>query len=142
MEIKMENFAARWIYMAVIYFVVAVGLGIFMGASHDHSLMAVHAHLNLLGWVSQGLTGVIYHYFQNAGRSKLASAHFWIYNVALAPMMLALALLLKGNVAAEPVLGILSMVMGISILLFAINMFLPRKANDSASERRANLVLQ
>lgn len=138
----MENFAARWIYMAVIYFVVAVGLGIFMGASHDHSLMAVHAHLNLLGWVSQGLTGVIYYYFQEAGRNKLASAHFWIYNLALAPMMLALALLMKGNVGAEPVLGITSMVVGVSVLLFAVNLFLNRPAREITSQRRADFLLQ
>ncbi len=29
-----------------------MGLGIFMGISHDFSLTPVHAHVNLLGWVT------------------------------------------------------------------------------------------
>ena len=133
----MENFAARWIYVALIYFVVAVGLGVFMGASHDHSLLSVHAHLNLLGWVSQALTGFIYHHFAVAGRSKLATAHFWLYNLALGPMMLSLGMMIKGNEAMEPAGGILSALMGLSILLFAFNLFMstataPRTAVQAA----------
>lgn len=133
----MENFAARWIYVALIYFVVAVGLGVFMGASHDHSLLSVHAHLNLLGWVSQALTGFIYHHFAVAGRSKLATAHFWLYNLALGPMMLSLGMMIKGNAAMEPAVGILSALMGLSILLFAFNLFMstataPRTAVQAA----------
>ena len=127
----MERYAARWIYMAILYFVMAVALGIFMGASRDHGLMPVHAHLNLLGWVSMALTGFIYQYFTDAGRSRLANVHFWVYNLTLPPMMIALSLLLKGHVGIEPVLGILSMVMGVSVLLFAVNLFFngPRSVN-------------
>jgi len=118
----MEKFAARWIVMAVVYFVVAIGLGIYMGASKNHGLMPVHAHLNLLGWVSLALTGFIYRAFPRAGASRLASVHFWLYNLALPPMMLALGYLLNGQVAAEPIVGMCSMVVGVAVLLFAVNM--------------------
>ena len=36
----------RAIEAAVIYLCLGVALGVYMGASHDHSLAAVHAHIN------------------------------------------------------------------------------------------------
>jgi hypothetical protein len=37
-----------------------VCLGIFMGIAHDFQLAPVHAHLNLLGWTSLGLMGLVH----------------------------------------------------------------------------------
>jgi hypothetical protein len=39
---------------------IGMGLGIAMGISQDFSLTPVHAHLNLLGWVSMLLYGLYY----------------------------------------------------------------------------------
>lgn len=125
-KLVMEAYASCWIYMAVAYFLVAVSMGIYMGASGDHSLHSVHAHVNLLGWVSMAITGMIYHHIDNAGRSALASVHFWLYNVALAPMMLCLAIMFKGNPGLEPVVGMLSIAVGISIVIFAFNLYTKR----------------
>ncbi len=44
---------------SVLYLIAGVSLGLFMAASHDHSMFPVHAHLNLLGWVSLGLLGMV-----------------------------------------------------------------------------------
>ena len=122
----MQAAASRWIFVAIVYFVIAICLGVFMGASHDHSLMSVHAHLNLLGWVTLTLIGVIYHLFPEAAESRLASVQFWLHNVALPPMMLALAFLLKGSTGAEPVIGITSIVILVSVFLFAGNVLVKR----------------
>lgn len=40
--------------------VAGVALGIVMGITHDHTLTPVHAHTNLIGWVSLFLFGVYY----------------------------------------------------------------------------------
>jgi hypothetical protein len=48
-----------WLRLAVAYFAVGVMLGVAMGASGDHSLFPLHAHINLLGWVSMALFGLI-----------------------------------------------------------------------------------
>lgn len=37
-----------------------MGLGIAMGIMHDFSLTPVHAHVNLLGWVTMTLYGLYY----------------------------------------------------------------------------------
>ncbi len=118
--------ASRWIFSAIVYFVVAVSLGVFMGASHDHSLMSVHVHLNLLGWVSLALIGLIYQLFPRAAETRFATVQFWLHNLALPPMMLALAVLLKGSTGAEPVIGITSIVILVSVFLFAGNVLVKR----------------
>lgn len=111
----------RWIIAAVLYFVVAVVLGVYMGASGDNSLHSVHAHLNLLGWVSLALVGLIYHAIPAAGASRLATVQFWLHNLSLPVMMLFLALLMKGNASVEPLIGIASVVMLVAVVLFAVN---------------------
>lgn len=117
----MQPYAQRWIFSAIVYFCVAVGLGVYMGASHDHSLHTVHAHLNLLGWVSMALIGMIYHFFPKAGESRAATVQFWIHSITLPVMMVALGVLVKGNPGVEPVMGITSVVMLGSVILFAVN---------------------
>lgn len=117
----MSSLSRRWIYVAIVYFCLAVGLGVFMGLSGDHRLMAVHAHMNLLGWVTLTLVGVIYHYFPKAAASRLASVQFWLHNLFLPVMMVALALVLTGTPQAGPVLGGTAVVMLLAVLLFATN---------------------
>ena len=117
----MSPLSRRWIYVAIVYFCLAVGLGVFMGLSGDHRLMAVHAHMNLLGWVTLTLVGVIYHYFPKAAASRLASVQFWLHNLFLPVMMGALALVILGMPQAGPVLGSSAVVMLLAVLLFAGN---------------------
>ncbi|MBV8158258.1 MAG: hypothetical protein JO278_11410 [Dyella sp.] len=108
-----------WFRVAVIYFAVAVTLGLVMGGSGDHSLMAVHAHLNLLGWVSMSLFGLIGLAYPAVTQGRLAQWQFWLYNIGLPAMLAALAAQLKGVPGFDPVLGIGSLVTGIGVALFA-----------------------
>ena len=113
-----------WLRIAVVYFVVAVILGVVMGASGDHTLFPVHAHLNLLGWVSAAIIGLLYNQYPQMAANKLAHIQFWLYNITLPVLMITLASLLKGNFAIEPVVGICSVVLGIAVVLFAINVLI------------------
>jgi hypothetical protein len=112
-----------WIKAAVVYFIMGVGLGIYMGASGDHLLVPVHAHFNLLGWVSLALVGLIYRQFPVAGSHRLATVQFWLHNAGLLAAMLLLSGSLRGNTTLEPILGVSSVVIGASVVLFAINVF-------------------
>lgn len=115
------NGMSNWfLRLAVLYLLVGVSLGLFMAASHDHSMAAVHAHLNLLGWVSLALFGLFYRVFPQAAATKLAKAHFWIYVPAHFVQMVTLAVLYKGNPGIEPALAIASVVVVIGILCFAV----------------------
>jgi hypothetical protein len=115
-----DNTRSRaWFRVAIVYFVAAVALGIVMGASGDHSLIAVHAHLNLLGWVSTALFALIGMAHPSITEGPLATAQFWLHNIGVPVMLGALALRVKGYAAAEPVIGLASVVVGIGVALFA-----------------------
>ena len=115
--------APTFIKLAVLYFALGVILGNYMGAKLDFSLSTVHAHINLLGWVSLALAGIVYTLYPVAGRSRLALWHFWMANLTLPVMMIALALFMRGVQSVGPVLGMTSAVMGAAVLLFVINVF-------------------
>jgi len=118
----MSNSAGvEWLKIAVVYFVIGVGLGIVMGVSGNHSQFPTHAHINLLGWVSLALIGLIYRQFPDIANNNLAKIQFWLHNLALPVTMLALVGVLRGNAALEPVAGVGSSVIGVSVVLFAVN---------------------
>ena len=116
-----NGLGVKWIKMAAIYLVIGILLGIHMGKSHDHTLVPVHAHINLLGWASMGIIGVLHQVFAKPLVNKVAVVQFWLHQLAFPVMMVSLALLLQGNAAMEPVTGIASLVVGVSVLLFAYN---------------------
>jgi len=117
-KLDTDKFSRRWFLAAINYFVIGVGFGVYMGASGNHALFSVHSHMSLLGWASMGLTGLLYRSFPAAAQTRLAAWHFWLYQVAMPVMLVAVAALYLGVEAANPVAGIASMVMLVSVLLF------------------------
>lgn len=118
---------AIWLKLAVLYLIVGVGLGIMMGASEDFTMRPVHAHVNLLGWATMALAGLIYSVYPLAGTSRLGKAHFWLNNVSLPVMAISLAFVVAGERSLIPVLAISEIVAAIGILVFAANIFLNLK---------------
>jgi cbb3-type cytochrome oxidase subunit 1 len=119
----------RFFKVAAVYFVIAIILGIIMGITHNFSLTSVHAHLNLLGWVSMALFGAIYYLFPAAGSSRLAGIHFWLHNLGVPVMQggITLVMLTKNNsFTILAVIGSLTVVLG--GILFAVNVFKHVKA--------------
>jgi hypothetical protein len=116
-----------WLKLAVLYLILGISLGIAMGASQNFTLRPVHAHINLLGWTTMALAGLIYSVFPQAGASRLARLHFWLLNLALPVMMGALSMLLLGHVAVAPVLAIAEIIGALAIVAFAANLFLNLK---------------
>ncbi len=113
----MSNWFLR---IAVLYIIVGVSLGIYMGASGNHALYPLHAHLNLLGWVAMSLFGLFYRIIPAAAETMLAKTHFRIYVPAHFAQMVLLTLVLQGNGALEPVLGLCSILVGVAFVCFAI----------------------
>jgi len=115
---------AVWLKLAVLYLIVGVGLGIAMGATENFTLRPVHAHVNLLGWTTMALAGLVYSIFPEAGLSRLAKVHFWLANVSLPVMSIALTLLLLGARQVIPVLAASEVIAAAGILAFAANLFI------------------
>jgi cbb3-type cytochrome oxidase subunit 1 len=113
----------RFLRIAAVYFFIAVALGLYMGITQKFTATPVHAHLNLLGWVSMALFGLIYRAWPAAGQTMLARWHFWIHNLGLPVFMVSLFLMLEGNLAAAPGVEIAATVIVIATALFAVNLW-------------------
>lgn len=116
--------AKSFLKIAAIYFSIGVLLGLTMGIIHDFRLTSVHAHFNLLGWVSMALFGLIYHFYPQAAETGLAKTHFWLHNIGVPVMQISIALMtITGSMAFLPVAIITSVLVVIGVLLFTINLF-------------------
>lgn len=116
-----------WLKLAIIYLILGIFLGIAMGASEDFTLRPVHAHINLIGWTTMALAGLIYSVFPAAGSNRLARLHFWLTNVSLPTMTIALSLLLTRQRQIVPLLAVSEIIAALGILAFAANIFLNLK---------------
>jgi cbb3-type cytochrome oxidase subunit 1 len=116
-----KNMGVKLIKIASIYFVVGVCFGMFMSISHKFEYASVHAHINLVGWVSLALAGLVYHVFPEAGKSILGKIHFWLHNIGLPLMMISLFFLVSGNTSAEPFVAVGGTLTALAVLTFMIN---------------------
>jgi hypothetical protein len=83
--------------LATILLIIGVLIGIFMAASHDYQLAAVHAHINLVGWASLAIYGLVYRAYPVLQARAMAKWHFSFASVAAVLMGpgIALAVLLQ-----------------------------------------------
>ena len=126
-EQRGARLARLWILIAAVYLIVGVGFGIGMAAMQKFQFAPVHAHINLLGWATMGLAGLIYDRFPRAGGSRLGVIHFWSFNL-LSPVLIAgLIFMFAGHPEMEPVMVVGSLGILASLIVFAVNLFLNAK---------------
>lgn len=116
----MSNWLLR---IATLYLAAGVTLGIAMAASHNHAEAPLHAHLNLLGFVTLTLAALWYRAQPEAADTKLAKMHFVLHNLGLPVMSGGLFFLLRGEPAAEPVVAIGSTVVAVGVACFVVNVW-------------------
>jgi|SRR5699024_537072 len=128
---------ARWIKIAVVYFFIGVIFGLYMHFTVELQYAATHAHINVVGWLTTGLIGIIYSVYPQAGNSLMGKIHFWLYNIGL-PLLLAGMLVIQFVVAgAFPPLIMEILVIGggfalfFSIIIFFINIFVNVKGSTT-----------
>jgi len=117
----------RLIQISAVYFVIGVGFGLYMSMAHSYEFVGVHAHVNLLGWLSLAVIGAIYSIYPELAATKLAKTHFWLHNIALPVMMIGLFFLILGQESLVPVVATGGTVMVLAIILFALNVLMNMK---------------
>jgi len=125
----------RLLQIAVIYLVVGMLGGLFMAATHQLQYGPVHAHVNLLGWATLAIAGLVYQVYPELAEHWLATAHAWLHNVGLASMTIGMALLFSGRMEALPLAFAGSALAMAGVLLFAINLC-TRLRTASAEDQR------
>jgi len=111
----------RFLKIAAIYLAIGVSMGLAMGITQKFALHPVHAHINLLGWATMALAGLIYVQFPRAAETRLAKIHFWLHNLALPVMMVGLAFLLSGHDELVVLVEAGSTTMVVALVCFVVN---------------------
>lgn len=120
----------KFLRFAMIYALIGLAIGVWMGASGDFRIRSAHAHLNLLGYVSMFLAGLFYRSLPKAAEDALAGPHFLLANatlIALIPLV-ALINLQVAPAVVGPILGVTTFVTWATMALFAIIVW--RNARD------------
>jgi len=127
-SVPLSSAGVVWLKLAMIYLLIGVLMGIAMGATQDFTLRPVHAHVNLLGWATLAVAGLVYTVFPAAGESRLAKVHFWALNLSIPVMIAALTAVLLGHAAVGPILAISEVVALVGIVSFVANVFVNLKS--------------
>lgn len=120
---NLPRHGVRFLKLAVVYLIVGLFLGLAMAITGNFQLRSVHVHLNLLGWATLALAGIVYCVIPHLAETRIAAWHFWLHNAGLPVMMLALSFYHLGYTEFEPLIGIGSVMTITGLLLFALNLF-------------------
>jgi len=115
--------AIWFLRLGVLYLLIGIAMGMEMAATHNFALMPVHAHINLLGWVTSTVMWLVYRANPQMASNALAKANLFLFHGSLPVLSVALAFFLLGNAAIEPVVAIASALVAISAVCFAINVW-------------------
>lgn len=97
---------------------IGEGVGTWMGANEDFTLAHPHAHLNLVGWVTLCLFGLIHRNYPSLAKSRLAGAQCIaaIVGALLLPAGMAIVILTNNTIPVS----VGSVIVMLSTLLFVI----------------------
>ncbi len=120
------DISRAFLVIGSLFLVLGIGFGMEMGASGDHTLAPVHAHINLLGFAVMSIFGLIYRTFPAMAASALARVHFWLHLVGALVLLVMLFLLMSGRIAEPamfPLAPIAELAVFIGLLLFVFNLW-------------------
>lgn len=114
----------KWIKISVIYLIIGIAFGLFMHYAIDLRWGATHAHINVVGWLSTGLIGLIYSVFPRAGNSGLGVFQFWTYNIGLPFLLFGMGYIhVNPGLLMEVTVSGGGILVAISVLAFIVNVF-------------------
>ena len=130
------NISSFCFVIAALSALCGMTLGTVMGLSHDFTLLPVHAHLNLLGWVSMMLFG-LFHRGVGASHRRLAWVQVSISAAGALGLPGGLALMLQsGDESFMPVV-----IFGTFATLAGMALFLLLVVLDARAMRRWNAAM-
>jgi hypothetical protein len=114
---------SKWfLCFGVLFAIVGMCLRIYMAASRDHTLAPVHAHINLVGWVTMFLSGLFYAVRPEC-EGRMARVHLGLAVIGLLILAPGLAGVMFAYPWGEPLAAIGSLLTLAAILVFAYIVF-------------------
>lgn len=83
-----------WIKLAVLYLIFGICVGLFMSMTLKLQWGSAHAHVNLVGFATTAIFGVIYSLYPRAAINSLGKTHFWLHQLGV-PVFLLSAFLVQ-----------------------------------------------
>jgi len=140
----MPRVSAAFFVTGALFVLVGMGLGGFMGAHEDFRLTPVHAHINLVGWVTMALYGTFYALTAKTMSKRLAWTNYVLGTIAVLVMTPSLAayLLTQNKAYLGAVIGgeTLAMLGMITFLISAIRELLRKRDTEGSQGLIANSV--
>lgn len=118
----MKNIDRWFILIGLLYGIFGFSFGIWVGINQRFEQAHLHAHINLIGFASMVLFGLLYRAFPALATSKLAAPHFIIYNLGAIVFLAGIPLAQGGHTIALAAGGSLTVLAG--MLIFLANYFL------------------
>ena len=119
----MPRISRFYFAVAITYLMIGIGVGLHMSISHDHTAVGAHAHINLLGWVTNAVFGGYYALNRDKAEGWLPWTQCILFSIGLVVMLPALYLMLTGTPGFEPAVGMGSMAVATGVVLFAAVVF-------------------
>jgi hypothetical protein len=125
---------ALWARSALAWFVITVGMGMFMGITQQFQYAPAHAHMGVLGWLSSGVISYLHAISRPfAPNAKLPRLHWALHNIGVAIMTGSLFLMHHSETAGGFIpLGALMVV--ISVIWLAAMMWGRVAAVEASSD--------
>ncbi|HVZ68161.1 MAG TPA: hypothetical protein VG891_01770 [Rhizomicrobium sp.] len=122
----MPRVSAAFYFAGALLLLGGMSLGEFMGAHEEFTLAPLHAHINLLGWVSLALYGTFYALTKDTYSPKLAWTNFVLSVTGILAMVPTLYLLLttdNGGQLYGPYAGAAGGIAMLGLLVFLYSVF-------------------
>jgi hypothetical protein len=121
--IMQPTLGLRLLRIAGFYLVISLLIGMYMAMTNDRTLVSVHSHVALLGWTTMGLIGLVYLVVPRWTIGWPSRIHFWLHNLGMPIMLSSLALHDYGNAQVEPLIGLGSVLVLLSLVAFSLGLF-------------------
>lgn len=120
------NVSRMFLITGTIFLAFGLIIGMFMGASGDHTLAAGHAHINLVGFVLSAIFALTYRCYTEMEASRLATYHFWLHLAGAVVLNVMLLLFLGGRISEAnmaPIAPLSELAVLVGVLLFFVNVW-------------------
>lgn len=115
----MQRIDRNFILIGLIWVIIGMIYGTWLGASGHNNFANSHAHINLLGFVTSVLFGILYWAYPSLAKSRLAIWQFAIYEVGVLLLIIGKILVDKDG-TETPFLpaGSIVTILGTALMLY------------------------
>ena len=113
----MPNAAFLFITIAIIYAIIGMIMGIMMGMTETFDFADLHAHINLLGWASMAVFGLVYRSYPEMAKSVLTKVHFWVANAGAIIFLVGIYFVIMTTSTTLAIIGSVTVLAGMFIFL-------------------------